>query len=95
MKKMTIEYQSAWHKPEVFEASNIKDAIQICEYGVNQQYIVLVNGKKYRPLNSYGKKVELWDSIKSIFIKYQLKTFIELNNTGPTGSSIGYQYQKK
>ena len=56
---MTIEYQSAWHKPEVFEASNIKDAIQICEYGVNQQYIVLVNGKKYRPLNSYGKKVEL------------------------------------
>ena len=95
MKKITIEYQSAWHKPEVFETSSIKDAVQICEHGINQQYIVLVNGKKYRPLNSFGKKVELWDSIKSICIKYQLKTFIELSNTGPTGSNIGCQFLKK
>ncbi len=95
MKKITIEYKSAWHKSEIFETSNIKDAIQICEYGVNQQYIVLINGKKYKPLNSYGKKVELWNSIKSIFIKYQLKTFIELNNTGPIGSNIGCQFLKR
>lgn len=59
MKKITIEYQSAWHKPEVFETSSIKDAVQICEHGINQQYIVLVNGKKYRPLNSFGRKIEL------------------------------------
>ena len=95
MKKITIEYQSAWHKPEVFETSNIKDAIQICEYGVNQQYIVLIDGKRYRPLNSYGRKVELWNNIKLICIKYQLQKYTGPNNTGPIGSSIDYQYPKR
>ena len=50
MKTIKIEYQSAWHKPEVFEVKNMKTAIDICEEGISQQYIVLVNGKRYRSL---------------------------------------------
>ena len=59
MKTIKIEYQSAWHKPEVFEVKNMKTAIDICEEGISQQYIVLVNGKKYRSMRSFGKTINL------------------------------------
>jgi hypothetical protein len=61
MKTIKIEYQSAWHKPEVFEfeVKNMKLAIDICEAGISQQYIVLVNGQRYRSLRSFGKTINL------------------------------------
>ena len=55
MKTIKIEYQSAWTNPQVFKTNDMKTAIDICEEGISQQYIVLVNGNKYRSLSSFGK----------------------------------------
>jgi len=56
--KVRIEYQSAF-KNEIFETDDMKTAMDICEQGINQQYIVLVNGKRYRPIRSFGKTINL------------------------------------
>jgi hypothetical protein len=37
----------------------MKAAIDICEQGISQQYIVLVNGKRYRSLKLFGKTINL------------------------------------
>ncbi len=57
--KVKIELRSAWQKPEVFEVNDMKTAIDICEAGVNQQFLVYVNGKKYKPMRSFGKTINL------------------------------------
>ena len=57
--KVKIEYKSAWHNPEVFETTDMKTAIEICEYGINQQYLVYVNGNKYKAMRSFGKEIKL------------------------------------
>jgi hypothetical protein len=57
MKTIKIELHSAWQKPEVFEVKDIKTAQEICEAGINQQFLVYVNGEKYRPLKTFGRKV--------------------------------------
>ena len=57
MKTIKIEYQSAWQKPEIFETDDMKTAIEICENGINQQFIVLINGNRYRSMNSFGKSL--------------------------------------
>ena len=56
--KVRIEYQSAF-KNEIFETDDMKSAIDICEEGISQQYIVLVNGQRYRSLKSFGKTINL------------------------------------
>ena len=48
-----------WQKPEVFEVNDMKTAIDICEAGVSQQFLVYVNGKKYRPMRDFGKTINL------------------------------------
>ena len=57
MKPIKIEYQSAWIKPQIFKTDDMKVAIEICEDGINQQFIVLVNGTRYRSMNSFGKTI--------------------------------------
>ena len=57
--KVRIEYQSAWTNPQHFETDDMKTAIDICEQGISQQYIVLVNGQRYRSLRSFGKTINL------------------------------------
>ena len=57
--KVKIELRSIWQKPEVFEVNDMKTAIDICEAGVNQQFLVYVNGKKYRPMRDFGKTINL------------------------------------
>jgi len=57
MKTIKIELYSAWQKPELFEVKNVKTAQEICEAGINQQFLVYVNGKKYRPMKDFGRKV--------------------------------------
>ena len=59
MKTIKIEYHSAWTNPQVFKTNDMKTAIDICEEGISQQYIVLVNGIKYRSLSSFGKTINL------------------------------------
>ena len=59
MKTIKIEYQSAWVKPQKFETDDMKAAIDICEAGIDQQYLVYVNGNKYRAINTFGKKINL------------------------------------
>jgi hypothetical protein len=59
MKTIKIEYQSAWQKPETFETDDMKTAIEICENGIDQQYLVFVNGNKYKAMNTFGKKINL------------------------------------
>jgi hypothetical protein len=61
MKTIKIELQSAWQKPEVFEIDDMKTAIEICEDAIDQQFLVFVNGEKYKPMRSFGKSVNLDD----------------------------------
>ena len=58
MRTIKIEYQSAF-KNEVFETDDMKTAIEICENGIDQQYLVFVNGNKYKTMRSFGKSVDL------------------------------------
>jgi hypothetical protein len=57
--KVKIELRSIWQKPEVFEVNDMKTAIDICEAGINQQFLVYVNGKKYKSMRELGKTVNL------------------------------------
>ena len=58
MKTIKIEYQSAW-KNEIFETDDMKTAIEICENGIDNGYIVLVNGNKYKAMSEFGKIINL------------------------------------
>ena len=58
MKPIKIYYYSAF-KNETFETDNMKTAIEICEAGIDQQYLVYVNGNKYKAMNTFGKKINL------------------------------------
>ena len=60
MKPIKIEYQSAW-KNETFETDDIKTAIEICENGIDKQYLVYVNGNKYKAMNTFSKSINLND----------------------------------
>ena len=59
MKIIKIEYQSAWTNPQHFETDDMKTAIEICEAGIDQQYLVYVNGNKYKAMRSFGKSINL------------------------------------
>jgi len=59
IKRLEIEYQSAWTNSQHFTTYDMKTAIDICEEGISQQYIVLVNGERYRFLKSFGKTINL------------------------------------
>jgi hypothetical protein len=59
MKTIKIELHSAWQKPEVFEVKDLKTAQEICEAGINQQFLVYVNGEKYRSIRSFGRSIKL------------------------------------
>ena len=59
MKTIKIEYQSAWTNPQHFETDDMKTAIEICEAGIDQQYLVYVNGNKYKAMRSFGKTINL------------------------------------
>ena len=61
IKTIKIEYQSAWVQPQTFETDDMKTAIKICENGIDQQYIVYVNGNKYKAMNTFGKSINLND----------------------------------
>ena len=61
MKTIKIEYQSVWVQPQTFETKDIKEAIEICENGIDQQFLVFVNGEKYKPMRRFGKSVDLND----------------------------------
>tara|TARA_R110001599_G_scaffold125217_1_gene298051 strand:+ start:377 stop:565 length:189 start_codon:yes stop_codon:yes gene_type:complete len=61
MKTIKIEYKSVWLKPQTFETDDMKTAIEICENGIDQQYLVFVNGNKYKAIKSFGKSVNLDD----------------------------------
>jgi len=61
MKTIKIEYKSVWLKPQTFETDDMKTAIEICEQGIDQQYLVYVNGNKYKAMRSFGKSVNLDD----------------------------------
>tara|TARA_R100001463_G_scaffold111427_1_gene166301 strand:+ start:355 stop:537 length:183 start_codon:yes stop_codon:yes gene_type:complete len=60
MKTIKIEYLSAF-KNETFKTDDMKTAIEICENGINQQYLVYVNGNKYKPMREFGKTINLND----------------------------------
>ena len=59
IKRLEKEYQSAWTNSQHFTTYDMKTAIDICEEGISQQYIVLVNGERYRSLKSFGKTINL------------------------------------
>ena len=69
MKTIKIEYLSAF-KNETFETDDMKTAIEICENGINQQYMVYVNGNKYKPMREFGKSINLDDEINKQKFNY-------------------------
>jgi len=58
-KDIKIEFHSAFTKPINYIVNDIQKAIEICEDGINRQYIVFVNGNRYKAMNSFGKRVDL------------------------------------
>jgi len=58
MKPIKIYYYSAF-KNETFETDNMKTAIEICEAGIDQQYLVYINGNKYKAMSTFGKTINL------------------------------------
>jgi len=38
---------------------DMKTAIEICENGIDQQYLVYVNGNKYKSMREFGKTINL------------------------------------
>ena len=70
MKTIKIEYLSAF-KNETFEIDDMKTAIEICENGINQQYLVYVNGNKYKPMREFGKTINLDDEINKQKFNYK------------------------
>ena len=58
-KDIKIELHSAFTKPINYIVNDINEAIEICEDGINRQYIVFVNGNRYKAMNSFGKRVDL------------------------------------
>ena len=63
MKTIKIEYQSAWTNPQHFKTDDMKTAIDICENGINHQYLVYVNGNKYKAMREFGKTINLDENI--------------------------------
>ena len=47
-----------------------KTAIELCENGINLQYAVYINNKRYRPMSSFGKKINLNDEIEKQKFNY-------------------------
>ena len=68
MKPIKIEYHfkdksfSSFISPKYFETDDVKTAIEICENGKNHNAIVLVNGNKYKAMNTFGKTINLNDA---------------------------------
>ena len=60
MKTIKIEYRSVFQN-EVFETDDMKTAIEICEQGIDQQYLVYVNNEKYKSMRNFGNSVDLND----------------------------------
>tara|TARA_R110002073_G_scaffold331001_1_gene515350 strand:- start:540 stop:773 length:234 start_codon:yes stop_codon:yes gene_type:complete len=56
-----IEYHSAFHAPEVFETDSNLEANQIALAGVDQQYLVYINGVKITQVIQ-AKKTEILDN---------------------------------
>ena len=42
-----------------FKVNTVREAIDICEYGINKDFIVFVNDKKYTPIKDLGITVNL------------------------------------
>ena len=61
MKPIKIEYRSNLNKNNKFHylAYDMKTAIEICENGIDNGYIVLVNGNKYKSMREFGKTINL------------------------------------
>jgi len=65
MKTIKIEYHfksksfSSFISSKYFETNDMKTAIEICENGKNHNAIVLVNGNKYKAMNTFGKTINL------------------------------------
>ena len=64
MKPIKIEYRSNLNKNNKFHylAYDMKTAIEICENGIDQQFLVYVNGNKYKAMNTFGKTINLNDA---------------------------------
>tara|TARA_S200002703_G_scaffold83867_1_gene72268 strand:+ start:49 stop:240 length:192 start_codon:yes stop_codon:yes gene_type:complete len=61
MKPIKIEYRSNLNENNKFHylAYDMKTAIEICENGIDQQYLVYVNGNKYKAMREFGKTINL------------------------------------
>ena len=42
-----------------FKVNTVREAIDICEYGINKDFVVFVNDKKYIPIKDLGITVNL------------------------------------
>ena len=63
MKKINIQFyfKDSFKRvpPKYFKTDDMKTAIEICENGIDNGYIVLVNGNKYKAMSEFGKTINL------------------------------------
>tara|TARA_R110000787_G_scaffold25484_1_gene71682 strand:- start:261 stop:461 length:201 start_codon:yes stop_codon:yes gene_type:complete len=48
--------------PKYFKTDDMKTATEICENGIDNGYIVLINGNKYKAMSEFGKTIKLNDA---------------------------------
>ena len=46
-----------------FKVNTVREAIDICEYGVEKDFAVFVNDKKYIPMKGLGRTIDLTKEI--------------------------------
>jgi hypothetical protein len=42
-----------------FKVNTVREAIDICEYGIEKNFVVFVNDKKYIPMKGLGRTIDL------------------------------------
>ena len=42
-----------------FKVNTVREAIDLCEYGIEKNFIVFVNDKKYIPMKGLGRTIDL------------------------------------
>ena len=42
-----------------FKVNTVREAIDLCEYGIEKNFVVFVNDKKYIPMKGLGRTIDL------------------------------------
>ena len=68
MKQVRIEYKmkdvfnksfKSLKHTKPFLTNDMKEAIELCEYGIEKNFAVFINDKRYVPMSEFGRTINL------------------------------------